>query len=81
LTFAEPCVKTGPMTPSSKRSAVKALTYRVFIVILDFLSIYLMTGKAKIALGFMLVSNVYTTVAYFGHERIWARIPWGREAA
>lgn len=68
------------MTSNSKRSAVKAFTYRVLIVILDFLTVYLMTGKAKIALGFTLVSNVYATVAYFGHERLWARIQWGRES-
>jgi uncharacterized membrane protein len=64
---------------SSKRSAVKAVTYRIFIVILDFLSIYLMTRKTTVAIGFMLVSNIYTTVAYFAHERLWARIGWGRE--
>jgi len=40
--------------------------------------IYLFTGKAKIALGFMVVSNVYTTVEYFAHERIWDRIKWGK---
>ena len=28
----------------------------------------------------MIVSNVYTTVGYFVHERIWARVGWGREA-
>jgi uncharacterized membrane protein len=28
----------------------------------------------------MIVSNVYTTVGYFLHERIWARIPWGTES-
>jgi len=25
----------------------------------------------------MLVSNIYTTVGYFLHERLWARIRWG----
>ena len=61
-----------------KRSIVKAVTYRVVIVCLDFLAVYLMTGKTAIALGFMVVSNLYTTVGYFVHERIWARISWGR---
>jgi uncharacterized membrane protein len=60
-----------------KRSLVKALTYRVVIVCLDFLAIYLFTHKVDVALGFMIVSNVYTTVGYFLHERIWARIRWG----
>jgi len=62
-----------------KRSLVKALTYRVVIVCLDFLVVYLFTHKVDVALGFMVVSNLYTTVGYFLHERIWARIQWGRE--
>jgi uncharacterized membrane protein len=44
---------------------------------LDFGTIYLFTGAIRIALGFMLASNVYTTVAYFAHERLWSRIKWG----
>jgi uncharacterized membrane protein len=64
---------------STKRSLVKAATYRVTIVCLDFLVVYLFTGQVKIALGFMLVSNVYTTVGYFLHERIWAHIRWGTQ--
>jgi len=62
-----------------KRSLVKALTYRVVIVCLDFLVVYLFTHKIDVALGFMIVSNLYTTLGYFLHERIWARIQWGRE--
>ena len=65
----------------TKRSIVKALTYRVLIVCLDFLFVYIFTHKVEVALGFMLVSNVYTTVGYFVHERIWARIQWGKEPA
>lgn len=62
---------------SRKRSMVKAITYRLVIVLLDFATIYLFTGKVRVAAGFMLVSNVYTTVAYVLHERIWARVRWG----
>ena len=69
------------MRESAKRSVVKALTYRVAILCLDFLAISLMTGKTKVALGFMVVSNVYTTVGYVIHERLWARIAWGRPPA
>ena len=64
-------------TETGKRSAVKALTYRIVIICLDFLSIYLLTGRVRMALGFMIVSNLYTTVGYFVHERVWARIAWG----
>jgi uncharacterized membrane protein len=61
-----------------RRSIVKTFSYRVVILILDFTSIYLFTGQVKVAFGFMLVSNIYTTLAYFFHERIWGRIKWGK---
>ena len=61
-----------------RRSVVKTISYRLAILILDFISIYLFTGKIKIALGFMIVSNIYTTIGYFIHERIWDKIKWGK---
>lgn len=63
------------------RSLVKAVTYRILIVIMDFTVIYLLTQKFDIAFWFMIVSNVYTTIAYYVHERIWNRIEWGRKKA
>jgi uncharacterized membrane protein len=61
-----------------RRSVVKTLSYRVAILILDFVSIYIFTGQIKVAFGFMIVSNVYTTIGYFFHERIWDKIKWGK---
>lgn len=43
-------------------------------VLTPFLVIYLLTGKVVTAAAFMIVSNIYTTVAYFLHERVWAGI-------
>ena len=60
-----------------RRSVVKAITYRLVIMSLDFAAIYLFTGQLKIAVGFMIASNIYTTVAYVVHERLWARVRWG----
>ena len=64
---------------SRSRSVVKAVTYRVVIVCLDFLVIYVLTHKVMTAAHFLIASNIYTTVAYFLHERVWARIAWGLE--
>lgn len=61
-----------------RRSIVKTVSYRIVILFLDFISIYLFTGKIKIAFGFMIVSNIYTTAGYFFHERIWGNIKWGK---
>ncbi len=63
------------------RSLLKAITYRIIILILDFTVIYLLTGKFDIAFWFMVISNVYTSVAYYVHERIWNGISWGRKRA
>jgi uncharacterized membrane protein len=62
---------------TGRRSVAKAITYRVVIMSLDFITIYLFTGTARVALGFMIASNIYTTPGYFLHERAWARIKWG----
>lgn len=61
-----------------RRSIVKTVSYRIIILIIDFISIYLFTGQVKIALGFMLISNTYSTVGYYFHERIWNKIKWGK---
>jgi adenylylsulfate kinase len=70
--------KTNPSEETLHRSIVKTISYRVIILILDFVSIYLFTGQIKVALGFMIVSNIYTTLVYFFHERIWGKITWGK---
>ena len=70
--------ETHHATESFPRSILKTISYRVAILILDFSSIYLFTHQIKVAVGFMLVSNVYTTLGYFIHERIWDRIKWGK---
>ena len=74
--------KLLPLTHHAKetlrRTVVKTISYRVVILILDFGSIYLFTGKIKIAFGFMIVSNIYTTIGYFLHERIWDKVKWGK---
>ncbi len=63
------------------RSLVKSLTYRVFVMSLDLTVLWLFTRRLDVTLGFALLSNVYTTVGYFVHERVWARVRWGRVAA
>jgi len=64
-------------TVSRARSIVKALSYRLVIIVLDFLTVYVLTRTVRVALGFMIVSNLYTTLMYIAHERIWANIQWG----
>ena len=62
------------------RSLVKTITYRIFIIILDFTFVYLLTGQYQIAFWFMLGSNIYTSIAYYVHERFWSKTNWGLKA-
>lgn len=64
---------------SFQRSVVKTIIYRVVIIVLDFSFIYLFTGQVKVAVGFMVVSNIYTTLGYYFYERIWDKIKWGKQ--
>jgi len=66
-----------PRTVLARRSVVKAVTYRIVIVCLDFGTIYLFTGALRVAIGFVIASNLYTTIVYLLHERLWARLKWG----
>lgn len=70
--------ETKHPTETLSRSILKTISYRIVILILDFGSIYIFTGQVKVALGFMIVSNIYTTLGYFFHERIWDKIKWGK---
>ncbi len=62
-----------------KRSLVKTVTYRIVIILMDFTTVSLLTGgKYLIAGGFVIISNTYTTITYYIHERVWEKIRWGR---
>ena len=74
-----PKIYANNASETVNRSIVKTVSYRITIVILDFVCIYLFTGKVTVALGFTIVSNLYTTFIYFLHERIWGKIKWGKK--
>jgi adenylylsulfate kinase len=71
-------VQAGAFREYLSRSVVKAVSYRIIVVIADFVAVYFFTSRVDIAAGFVLVSNIYTSVLYFVHERFWDRIAWGR---
>ena len=71
-------VKERVFSEYLSRSVVKAVSYRIIVVVADFAAVYLFTSRVEIALGFVLVSNIYTSVLYLLHERFWERVAWGR---
>ena len=61
------------------RSLVKALTYRLVILISDAVIIYWITKRVDITIGVIGVSNIASTLIYFLHERAWNNVHWGKE--
>lgn len=71
-------LKTKP-TETHMRSIVKAVSYRVVIVISIFLITLFTTGKLASALQITGITAITGTILYYLHERVWARINWGRK--
>ena len=61
-----------------RRSIVKSFLYRILMVLSDFVILYLFSGKLTMSIGFAIVNNIFNTAAYFGYERIWDKISWGK---
>jgi len=62
------------------RSLVKAITFRILIVISDSIIIFAITRRYDVTIGVILFSNIASTVLFFIHERIWNRVRWGKKS-
>lgn len=60
------------------RSVVKAVSWRVFATCITGLITYLFTEDLWIALGVGSSEALAKIFFYWGHERLWDRISWGR---
>ena len=68
------------MTESHSRSIAKAISWRVTGTVDTFLISWLITGKPLLATGIAATEVMTKIVLFYGHERIWTRIRWGRPA-
>jgi sulfate adenylyltransferase large subunit len=61
------------------RSIAKAISWRTTGSIDTFLVTFIITGSKMFA-GSVAVTEIVTKIVfYYGHERVWGLIPWGRE--
>jgi len=62
------------------RSLLKAISWRITGTLDTFVISFFVTGKPAIA-GSIAATELLTKVAlFYGHERLWAKINWGRRA-
>ena len=60
------------------RSFVKAVSWRVLGSIDTFVISYFVTGRLVFAASIASVETVTKVILFYGHERVWAAVSWGR---
>jgi len=61
-----------------RRAVVKALTWRAIATATTMMLVYVFTGEITLAAGIGALDISIKLILYYGHERIWNRIRWGR---
>ncbi|MBP9686968.1 MAG: DUF2061 domain-containing protein, partial [Candidatus Doudnabacteria bacterium] len=56
-------------------------TYRSIILLSDSLIIFFITQEFDTTAKVIILSNIGSTILYFGHERLWDRVHWGKKRA
>ncbi len=64
---------------TTRRSIVKAISWRLIATVITAAIVYLLTGKLDFAAKVGLADTSLKFIIYFGHERLWNRIPYGRQ--
>lgn len=61
------------------RSIAKAASYRILGSLVTFLVAWILTGKFELAAKIGLLDTILKIGAFYGHERIWNNISFGRK--
>ncbi len=61
----------GKTISSKKRSAIKAISWRVTATLTTLLLVYAATGKLKVAGTIASMEVIFKMVLYYVHERVW----------
>lgn len=64
---------------TAKRSLTKSLTFRIVVVIADFIVMYIITRHVGVTIALTVVTNITSTILYYVHERAWNSIHWGKQ--
>lgn len=59
------------------RSIAKTISYRIIGAVVTAMIAWLLTGQFKVAVSVGLVDTLVKIGVYYGHERLWNRLPFG----
>ncbi len=66
------------MQDNAMRSIVKAISYRVIGTVVTILISLVIIGDIRFAVTIGIFDLIMKTLAYYGHERIWNKIEFGK---
>ncbi len=61
------------------RSLIKTISWRLIATLTTMTIVYLFTGELKLAAEIGLVEVIAKLLFYYGHERFWNWVSWGRD--
>lgn len=67
------------MTESHLRSVAKGISYRFVGTLFTTAISFAVTGSAKTAMLFGSMEVTVKVILFWAHERLWARVRWGRD--
>lgn len=62
------------------RTLAKTIGYRILMLAITVLVALLVTDDIASAVNIGIAANAIKTLTYYGYERLWTRINWGRAA-
>ncbi len=66
------------MSDKRVRSISKAISWRVLATLTTMIVVFFFTGELVLAAGVGLIDALIKLLVYYGHERVWNLIAWGR---
>jgi uncharacterized membrane protein len=68
----------APGIETRRRSIAKSLSWRFLAGVITTLVVLTMTGRLEFAAEIGLIDTLVKLLVYFGHERAWNKIDYGR---
>jgi len=64
---------------TNRRSIVKGISWRVVATTTTILIVYLFFDRLDLAIAAGVIESVLKIILYWGHERVWQKIRWGKK--
>jgi adenylylsulfate kinase len=64
---------------TNKRSILKGISWRVVATTTTIIIVYVFFGRLDLAIAAGLIETVLKVALYWGHEKIWHKIHWGKK--